>query len=85
MFAAAILSVLPTVQFSGMLQPVSTLEGGARLMGTLWPSTYYMQASVGVFTKGLYYEDLASDLLALAVFAPVFVLAAALFLRKQEA
>lgn len=84
-FAAAILSVLPTVQFSGMLQPVSTLEGGARVMGTLWPSTYYMQASVGVFTKGLHFEDLASDLLALSVFAPVFVLAAALFLRKQEA
>jgi ribosome-dependent ATPase len=84
-FAGAILSMLPTMQFSGMLQPVSTLEGGAWLMGTLWPTTYYMHLSVGAFTKGLGIGDLATDLLALAAFVPAFVLAAAAFLKKQEA
>jgi ribosome-dependent ATPase len=82
-FAAAILSILPTIQFSGMLQPVSTLEGGARVMGNLWPSTYYMKLSVGAFTKGLYFRDLAHNLLLLSVFAPIFVLVAAFFLKKQ--
>ena len=50
---AAILSLMPTFLFSGFLQPVSSLEGGARVIGTLWPTTYYMHMSVGVFTKGL--------------------------------
>jgi ribosome-dependent ATPase len=84
-FAGAILSMLPTMQFSGMLQPVSTLEGGARVIGTLWPTTYYMHLSIGAFTKGLGFEDLGVDLIALACFVPVFVLIAASLLRKQEA
>jgi ribosome-dependent ATPase len=77
--------MLPTMQFSGMLQPVSTLEGAARIMGTLWPTTYYMHMSVGTFTKGLGISDLTTDLLALAAFVPVFILIAAIFLKKQEA
>jgi ribosome-dependent ATPase len=80
----AVLSMLPTVQFSGIVQPVSTLEGGARLMGTLWPTTYYMHLSVGAFTKGLTFSDLMPDILALLIFIPVFLAGAALLLRKQE-
>ena len=52
-FATAILSLMPTFQFSGFLQPVSALEGGAFVIGNLWPATYYMHMSVGAFTKGL--------------------------------
>jgi ribosome-dependent ATPase len=84
-FAGAILSMLPTMQFSGMMQPVSTLEGGARLMGSLWPTTYYMHMSVGAFTKGLAAADLMTDMFALAIFSPVFLALAALALKKQEA
>ena len=40
-FITAILTIQPTVQFSGLLQPVSTLEGGARMIGNIWPTTYY--------------------------------------------
>ena len=83
--AGAVLSMLPTIQFSGIVQPVSTLEGGARLMGTLWPTTYYMHLSVGAFTKGLSFASLMPDLIALAIFVPAFLLAAAFLLRKQEA
>jgi ribosome-dependent ATPase len=83
-FATAILSLMPTFLFSGFLQPVSSLEGGARVLGTLWPTTYYMHASVGAFTKGLGFAELIPDILALALFVPVFVGIAAFFLRKQE-
>ncbi len=83
-FATAILSMMPTFLFSGFLQPVSSLEGGARVLGTLWPTTYYLHASVGAFTKGLGIAELTPDLLALAVFGPVFVAIAAFFLKKQE-
>ena len=84
-FATAILSMLPTMQFSGFIQPVSTLEGGGRFIGSMWPTTYYIHMSVGAFTKGLNLSDLLPDLIALTAFAPVFIVITALFLKKQEA
>ena len=83
-FVVGIFSMLPTVQFSGLAQPVSTLEGGARLMGSLWPTGYYVHLSVGAFTKGLSFAALSADLLALAAIIPALVLTAAALLRKQE-
>ncbi|WP_044303023.1 ABC transporter permease, partial [Rhodopirellula sallentina] len=83
-FATAIVAMMPTVQFSGMLQPVSTLSGSAQLIGSLWPTTYFMRMSVGAFTKGLGLHDLSHDLWALAAFTPVFVLISAGLLRKQD-
>jgi ribosome-dependent ATPase len=67
------------------MQPVSTQEGSARVIGLLWPTTYYMHASVGVYTKGLFWPDLVVDLLALAAFIPLLLLAGGLLLKKQEA
>jgi ribosome-dependent ATPase len=83
-FVTAILTMLPTTQFSGLLQPVSTLEGNARIVGTLWPTTYFMHASVGAFTKGLDARLLLPDALALAAFIPVLLGAAVLALKRQE-
>jgi ribosome-dependent ATPase len=83
-FAAAILSVMPTLQFSGMITPVSSLEGPARILGTLWPTTWYMGLSVGTFTKGLGLSELSGHLLRLAAFGPVLTGLAVLALRKQE-
>ncbi|MFY0610324.1 MAG: ribosome-associated ATPase/putative transporter RbbA [Hyphomicrobiaceae bacterium] len=83
-FATAILSLMPTFQFSGFLQPVSALEGGASVIGNLWPATYYMHMSVGAFTKGLGFAELMPDLLALCAFIPVFLAVSVFGLRKQE-
>ncbi len=83
-FITAILTILPTTQFSGMLQPVSTLDGGARVLGTIWPTTYYMHASVGAFTKGLGAGGLWIDALALAAFIPVLIGLSVAGLPRQE-
>ncbi|WP_227269536.1 ribosome-associated ATPase/putative transporter RbbA [Roseobacter weihaiensis] len=83
-FATAILSLLPTIQFSGMLQPISTLEGGAWLVGNIWPTSYFVHLSVGAFTKGLGPGDVLSDLAFLLIYAPVFTLVSAFLLKKQE-
>ena len=83
-FATAIASVVPTIQFSGLLQPVSTLEGGAQTIGQLWPASYFLHLNVGAFTKGLGWEALLPDILALACFGPVLTAIAALSLRAQE-
>jgi len=84
-FVTTVVTMLPTIQFSGLMQPVSTQEGSARVIGMLWPTTYYMHTSVGVYTKGLFFADLHHDLFALAVFFPVLMLLACLLLKKQEA
>lgn len=84
-FATAVLSVMPSVQFSGIIQPTSTLEGAGHFIGSVWPATYYMHLSVAAFTKGLSFTDLTQDLVVLAIFGPCFVIFAAMFLKKQEA
>ncbi len=83
-FITAIVTMLPTIQFSGLLQPVSTLTGNAKVVGTLWPTTYYMHSSVGAYTKGLSPFLMLQDMLFLAVSIPVLWAIAWLGLRKQE-
>lgn len=84
LFATAIATMLPAVQFSGMMQPVSTLEGGAAFIGQIFPTTYYLNISVGTFTKALAFDALSAKYLALAAFLPVLTLLSTLLLRKQD-
>ncbi|HEX8108443.1 MAG TPA: ribosome-associated ATPase/putative transporter RbbA [Kofleriaceae bacterium] len=83
-FVTAILTIQPTIQFAGLLQPVSTLQGGARLIGTIWPTTYYMHSSVGAYTKGLAPHLMTQDLIVLACTIPVLLAISMLGLRKQD-
>jgi ribosome-dependent ATPase len=84
LFGTAILTVLPATQFAGMMTPVSSLAAGAQIIGRGFPMSYFVPISVGTFTKGLGFADLSRDLLALAVFVPIFTLISVLLLRKQE-
>ena len=84
LFGTAIMTFLPASQFSGMMTPVSSLSGTARIMGRAFPMTYFVPISVGTFTKGLGLTDLGNDLAALIVFIPVLTTMSLLLLRKQE-
>src|SRR5690554_1296964 len=81
--ATAILSILPTVQFSGLTEPVSSLSGAGAWIGPFWPATWFLQISRGVFTKGLTLADMQGAFLALAAFIPVLTGLAMVLLRKQ--
>ena len=83
-FVTAILTIVPTIQFSGLLQPVSTLEGSARVVGSIWPASFYMHSSLGTYTKGLSPGLMLGDILFLAGCIPVFTALSWLGLRKQE-
>jgi len=83
-FGTAIATTMPATQFSGMMTPVSSLTGGAALMGKFFPATYFLKISVGTFTKSLGFVDLVPDYLALAAFIPALILLSLIFLRKQE-
>ena len=84
-FAAAIITILPATQFSGMFVPVSSLEGGAYLAGRIFPSTYFQAVSVGAFTKDLGFAALWPNIFALAVIALVYFVISVALLKKQEA
>ena len=83
-FVTAILTITPTIQFSGLLQPVSTLEGSAGVIGSIWPASYYMHSTLGTYTKGLAPALMMGDILFLACCIPVFLIVSWLGLRKQE-
>ena len=84
LFGTAILTVLPATQFAGMMTPVSSLSGFAQIMARAFPMTYFLPISVGAFTKGLSFGDLASTMAELALFIPVLTVISLLLLRKQE-
>ena len=81
--ATAIITLLPTVQFSGLTEPVSSQEGIGAIIGQFWPATWFLQVSRGVFTKGLSFNDLQQTLLNLAAFIPVLTLISVILLKKQ--
>ncbi len=81
---AAIGTILPAVQFSGLVDPVASLEGAGYWIGQFYPTTYFLVVSRGVFTKALGFAELADQIVALALFAPVLVGLSALLLRRQE-
>lgn len=83
-FVTAIITIVPTIQFSGLLQPVSTLEGNARIFGLIWPTTYYMHSSVGAYTKGLGPALMIPDIIFLSCCIPIFWAVSFAGLRKQE-
>lgn len=83
-FAAAILSIMPTINFSGFLSPVSSLTGGGKFAGYGYPSSYFQKISVGTFTKVLGFSDLLINYIALAAFMVVFLLLSLVLLKDQE-
>jgi ribosome-dependent ATPase len=84
-FATAILSIVPAVNFSGLFAPVSSLSGGAKIIGLSFPSAWYQPVTVGVFAKALGMAELWSNVAAIAVIAVAYFVLSLIFLRKQEA
>jgi ribosome-dependent ATPase len=83
-FATSIATIIPAKQFSGMIDPVSSLEGGARFVGEIFPATHFVIICRGTFSKALGFADLGSSLLPLALAIPVIVALSVLLLKKQE-
>jgi ribosome-dependent ATPase len=82
--AAAILCVVPAINFSGFINPMSSIDGVTRWVGLLFPASWFQTIAIGSFAKGVSGFDLLGCDLALAGFAVVFIGAACLLLDKQE-
>ena len=84
-FATAILSIVPAVNFSGLFAPVSSLSGTAKVLGLTFPSAWYQPVTVGVFAKALGFPDLWRNVAAIAIIGLAYLALSLLLLRKQEA
>ena len=85
LFGTALLTMLPTIQFSGLTTPVGSLEHAAYWIGQAFPASYFLVLCRGIFTKALGFADLAWQFTALALFIPLLTAAAVARLPKQEA
>ncbi|QPG64309.1 ribosome-associated ATPase/putative transporter RbbA [Pseudomonas sp. BIGb0427] len=79
-----IITSLPTIQFSGLIVPRSSLDGAAALMGQLFPAGYFLDIAVGTFTKALDLRELWPQCLALLGFFVGFTGLSLAMLKKQE-
>ncbi len=83
-FGTAVLTLLPAVSYSGLIDPVTSLQGVGRVIGEVYPTTHFLTIARGTFSKALGMADLTGPLAMLALTIPVLLLMAALALRKQE-
>jgi len=84
MFFAMIGSMLPAIQFAGMINPVSSLEGVGRMIGEIYPATHYITISRGVFNKALGFADLQAAFAPMVLAALVILGLSIALLKKQE-
>lgn len=79
-----IATMIPAVQFAGMITPVSALEGAGRVIGEIHPVSYFLLVSRGIFSKGLSFGTLDFAVFAIGVSIPITLWLATVLLNKQE-
>jgi len=84
MFVTVIGTMIPAIQFAGMLNPVSSLEGVGALIGRIYPASYFLAISRGVFNKALGFANLQNAFWPLLLSVPVILGLSIVLLKKQE-
>ncbi|HEY6023577.1 MAG TPA: ABC transporter permease, partial [Pseudolabrys sp.] len=84
-FGTAIVTLIPAIQYSGFIEPVSSLQGFGAVLGRIYPTSHFLTITRGAFSKGLGFIDLQSSFWPLLIAIPVLVGLGAVLLKKQEA
>ena len=84
MFVAMIGTMIPAIQFAGMLNPVSSLEGLGAVIGRVYPASYFLNISRGVFNKALGFPALHDSFWPLLLAVPVILGLSIVLMNKQE-
>ncbi|HWK94223.1 MAG TPA: ribosome-associated ATPase/putative transporter RbbA [Pseudolabrys sp.] len=83
-FGTAVATLIPAAQFSGFIEPVSSLQGIGAFIGSVYPATYFLIISRGAFAKALHFADLQTMFVPLLLAIPVLLGVCTLLLKKQE-
>lgn len=82
-FGTALITMIPAVQYSGLIDPVSSLQGAGAFIGSIYPTTYFVTISRGTFSKALDFHDLAGSFVPLLIAIPVLLGLGTALLKKQ--
>ncbi|HBV0871088.1 TPA: ribosome-associated ATPase/putative transporter RbbA [Klebsiella pneumoniae] len=83
-FGTAIITLIPATQFSGMIDPVASLEGPGRWIGQIYPTSHFLTIARGTFSKALNISDLWGSFIPLLIAVPLVLGLSVLLLQKQE-
>lgn len=83
-FGTTIVTLLPAIQFSGLIHPVSAMEGAGAFIGKLYPTSHFLIISRGVFSKSLGLAELYPYFIPMLLAIPLLTLLSVAGLRKQE-
>ncbi|MBU2014600.1 MAG: ribosome-associated ATPase/putative transporter RbbA, partial [Gammaproteobacteria bacterium] len=83
-FGTTIVTLLPAIQFSGLIHPVSAMEGAGAFVGKLYPTSHFLIISRGVFSKALGMAELYPYFIPMLLAIPLLTLLSVAGLRKQE-
>ena len=76
--------MVPTLNFSGMMYPTSTLSSQTYLFAHAFPGAWFQLINLGGFTKGLGFADFFNSYGALLIIYLIYISLAAIRLKKQE-
>ena len=80
-FGTAIITLIPATQFSGMIDPVASLEGPGRW---IYPTSHFLTIARGTFSKALNLTDLWGSFIPLLIAVPLVLGLSVWLLKKQE-
>ena len=84
LFLTALATLLPAVQYGGIIDPVSSLDGVGRIIGEIYPTSHFVTIARGTFSKALDFGDLTASFLPMLALVPVLVILGTLAIPKQE-
>ena len=84
LFFTALATLIPAVQYGGIIDPVPSLDGIGRVIGEIYPTSHFVTISRGAFAKALDFGDLSGSFLPMMLLVPILVALGAAFVRKQE-
>lgn len=83
-FGTSLATMLPAIQFSGIINPVSSLEGFAAVLGRIYPTGPFLIISRGTYSKALGFTELWPYFVPLALAIPVLTFVSVALLKKQD-
>lgn len=83
-FGTAIITLIPATQFSGMIDPVASLEGPGRWIGQVYPTSHFLTIARGTFSKALGLSDLWTSFIPLLIAVPLVLGLSVWLLKTQE-
>ena len=83
MIISLVMSIIVTIQFSGLITPVNALTGGNYAIAHAFPAMYYDATVKGAFLKAVGFEVLWPQLLLFVLYASALFVLCHLLFRKR--